>query len=117
MAESKIGAGSSAKSVHPPNLEKLSRLYSIHAIVSATGSNVKETAKRFKAAYSSTDCQDVLDDDIDMAATCARHNLHADYMLEALKDGKNVFVEKPPCVTLNVVEALKLARKKGLLRV
>lgn len=95
-----IGAGSFAKSVHLPNLQKLSKLYSIRAIVSATGSNAKETAKQFGASYCSTDYREVLvDDDVDMVMICTRHNLHADYSLKALKAGKNVFVEKPLCVT------------------
>jgi len=95
-----IGAGSFAKAVHLPNLQKLSKLYTIRAIVSATGSNAKEIAKQFGAAYCSTDYHDVLvDDDVDMVMICTRHNLHADYSLRALKAGKNVFVEKPLCVT------------------
>jgi len=73
-----IGAGSFAKSVHLPNLQKLSNLYSIRAVVNATGSNAKEVAKRFGAAYCSTDYHDVLaDDEVDMVMICTRHNLHA----------------------------------------
>lgn len=95
-----IGAGGFAKSVHLPNLQRLSDLYSIRAIVSATGSNAKETAKQFGATYCSTDYHDVLDDDdVDVVMICTRHNLHADYLLKALKASKNVFVEKPLCVT------------------
>jgi predicted dehydrogenase/threonine dehydrogenase-like Zn-dependent dehydrogenase len=95
-----IGAGSFAKSVHLPNLQKLSNLYSIRAIVSATGSNAKETARQFNAAYASTHYQDVLaDGDIDTVMISTRHHLHADYVLKALNAGKNVFVEKPLCVT------------------
>ena len=94
-----IGAGSFAKSVHLPNLQRLSNLYAIRAIVSATGSNAKETAKLFGAAYCTTDYHDVLaDDEVDMVMICTRHNLHADYSLKALKAGKHVFVEKPLCV-------------------
>jgi len=102
-----IGAGSFAKSVHLPNLQKLSKLYSIRAIVSATGSNAKETARQFGAAYCSTDCHDVLDDDdVDMAMICTRHNLHAKIAIEAAKAGKAVFVEKPMALNQEELDEL-----------
>lgn len=102
-----IGAGSFAKSVHLPNLQKLSNLYSIKAIVSATGSNAKETAKQFGAAYCSTDYHDVLDDnDMDMVMICTRHNLHAKIAIEAAKAGKAVFVEKPMALNQEELDEL-----------
>ena len=102
-----IGAGSFAKSVHLPNLQKLSHLYSIRAIVSATGSNAKETAKQFGAAYCSTNYRDVLaDDDVDMVLICTRHNLHANLAIEAARAGKAIFLEKP--MALNQEELDKL---------
>jgi len=71
-----IGAGSFAKSTHLPNLQKLSNLYNIYAVVSATGSNAKEAAKRFKANYCATDYQEVLrDKNVDMVLITTRHNL------------------------------------------
>jgi len=95
-----IGAGSFAKSVHLPNLQRLSNLYSILAIVSATGANAKAIAKQVGAGYCTTEYQDVLaDDDVNMVMICTRHNLYADCSLKALKAGKNVFVEKPLCLS------------------
>ena len=110
-----IGAGNFAKTIHLPNLQKLSNLYEIHAIVSATGSNAKETARRFGATYCSTDYHDVLaDEDVDMVMICTRHNLHAKIAMEAAKAGKAVFLEKPMALKreeLNeLVEVLKETR-------
>jgi len=110
-----IGAGNFAKTIHLPNLQKLSNLYEIHAIVSATGSNAKETARQFGAAYCSTDYHDVLaDEDVDMVMICTRHNLHAKIAMEAAKAGKAVFSEKPMALNkreLNeLVEVLKETR-------
>lgn len=100
-----IGAGGFAKSVHLPNLQRLSKLYTIRAVVSATGSNAKETAKRFGAAYCATDYHDVLaDKDVDMAMICTRHNLHAKIAMEAAKAGKAVFVEKPMALNKEELE-------------
>jgi len=102
-----IGAGSFAKSVHLPNLQRLSKLYSIRAVVSATGSNAKETARQFGAAYCSTDYHDVLADaDIDMVMLCTRHNLHAKIAMEAAKAGKAIFVEKPMAVNQEELDEL-----------
>jgi threonine dehydrogenase-like Zn-dependent dehydrogenase len=84
-----IGAGSFAKSVHLPNLQRLSNLYSIRAIVSATGANAKAIGKQVGAVYCTTEYGDVLaDDEVDMVMICTRHNLHADYSLKALKAAK-----------------------------
>lgn len=102
-----IGAGNFAKSVHLPNLQGLSNLYSIRAIVSATGSNAKETAKQFGAAYCATDYYDVLaDDDVDMVMICTRHNLHAKLTIEAAKAGKAVFSEKPMALNQEELDEL-----------
>jgi predicted dehydrogenase len=98
-----VGAGSFAKAVHLPNLQKLSDLYSIRAIVSSTGTNAKATAEQYGAAYASTNYQDVLaDPDIDAVMICTRHNLHAQQAMLAAKAGKAIFLEKP--MALNQVE-------------
>jgi len=103
-----IGAGGFAKAMHLPNLQKLSKLYTIRAIVSATGSNAKETAKQFGAVYCSTDYHDVLaDEDIDMVMICTRHNLHGKMVLESLQAGKHTFVEKPLCLTKKELGAIR----------
>lgn len=94
-----IGAGGFAKSVHLPNLKKLSDLYHLRAIVSATGSNAKDTAERFGADYYTTSLEDVLaDDSVDMVLIATRHNLHARQAMMAARAGKAVFVEKPMAI-------------------
>ncbi|MBM4429777.1 MAG: zinc-binding dehydrogenase [Chloroflexi bacterium] len=91
-----VGAGSFAKSMHLPNLQRLSNLYHIRAIVSATGSNAKATGQQFGADYVSTNYEDVLNDpDVDAMLICTRHHLHARQTIAALRAGKHVLVEKP----------------------
>jgi len=102
-----VGAGDFAKAVHLPNLQRLSNLYTIRAIVSATGLNAKDTAKKFGAVYCTTDFRDVLvDEEIDMVIICTRHNLHAKMAIEAAKAGKAIFLEKP--MALNQAELNEL---------
>lgn len=90
-----LGAGNFAKAVHLPNLQRLSSLYTIRAIVSATGVHAKEAAKQFEATYCTTDYREVLADEIDMVVICTRHNLHARMAVEAARAGKAIFLEKP----------------------
>ena len=102
-----VGAGSFAKSMHLPNLQRLSHLYHIRAIVSATGSNAEVTAQRFGADYASTNYEDVLNDpDVDAVLICTRHNLHARQAIQAIRAGKALFLEKP--MALNQAELNEL---------
>jgi predicted dehydrogenase len=102
-----IGAGSFAKGVHLPNLQKLSELYHLRAIVSATGSNARATAEQFGAEYATTDYQDVLDDSsVDMVLICTRHHLHAPMAIRAAQAGKAVFLEKPMALNQKELDQL-----------
>ncbi len=102
-----IGAGSFAKDFHLPNLKRLHHLYDIYAIVSATGMNAKETARRFAANYCATDYSEVLsDENVDMVLITTRHNLHAQMAMEAAKAGKAVFLEKPMALNQEELDEL-----------
>jgi len=108
-----VGAGSFAKSMHLPNLQRLSHLYHIRAIVSATGSNARVTAQQFGADYASTNYEDVLNDpDVDAVLICTRHHLHAQQTAAALKAGKHVYCEKP--LSLNEQELNDILACYGL---
>jgi predicted dehydrogenase len=112
-----IGAGSFAKNVHLPNLQKLRSLFNIHAIVSNTGSNANETAKIFNAVYSTTDFQKVIEDpNVDALIICTRHDLHAEMTLKALSAGKHVLVEKPLALNqeeLNLIKTFFTENPRG----
>lgn len=91
-----VGAGSFAKGMHLPNLQALSDRYHLQAVVSRTGHNAIAVAKQFGGNYATTDYQQVLQDpEIDAVLVATRHHLHASMVLETLKMGKHVFVEKP----------------------
>jgi predicted dehydrogenase/NADPH-dependent curcumin reductase CurA len=102
-----IGAGSFAQGVHLPNLRKLSDYYNIYTIVTKTGNNAKQVAKRFGANYCTTDYQEILNDDkVDMVLITTRHNLHAKMAIEAAKAGKAVFLEKPMALNREELDEL-----------
>jgi predicted dehydrogenase len=68
-------------------------------ISTATGATANHMAKKFGFAYDTTDYQRLLSaPDIDAVLILTRHNLHAKMVIEALKAGKHVFVEKPLCL-------------------
>lgn len=102
-----VGAGSFAKGMHLPNLQRLSDLYHLRAIVSATGSNARATAEQFGSDYATTDYEDVLTDDtVDMVMICTRHNLHAPMAMKAAHAGKAIFLEKPMALSQEELDDL-----------
>lgn len=91
-----VGAGSFVTSMHVPNLLKMKKKFKIHAVMSTTAMNAKVKAENFGAFYSTTDFSKILEDgEIDLVFITSPHDTHGDYVLKALKSGKNVFVEKP----------------------
>lgn len=101
-----IGAGNLARWAHLPNLKSLDRV-SLRAICSTNGARGKSYARRFGAAYCSTDYSDLLQDkDVDLIVILTRNQHHASQALAALNAGKHVFVEKPMALTLEDCRAL-----------
>jgi len=95
-----VGAGGFAKGMHLPNLHSLKDRCHLRAVVSRSGHNAAATARRWGAAYCTTDFQEVLaDPKIDALIIATRHNLHASMALEALRAGKHVLIEKPLALT------------------
>jgi predicted dehydrogenase len=53
-------------------------------------------AKKHKIANSTTDYQEILNDqEIDLVLIATQHHMHAKMAIEAIKAGKSIFVEKP----------------------
>lgn len=95
-----VGVGSFATGMHLPNLSKESSKFKIKAIVNRTGQKGKAVAQQYNADYTTTKLEDVLQDgDIDLVMITTRHDNHGELVLQSLRAGKNVFVEKPLCTT------------------
>jgi len=95
-----VGAGNFACTTHLPNLAKLKDRFVVHCVMSRTGANAQAIASRFGASYATTELEQILADPaVDLVIIATRHNLHGGMVLNALRAGKNVFVEKP--LTLN----------------
>jgi len=103
-----VGCGSFAVNTHLPNLAKLKDKFSVYAVMDRKGLKSKNIATQFGAKFATTDYEDILNDrNIDLVLITTRHDSHAEFVLKALKAGKNVFVEKPLSVNYEELELLK----------
>jgi predicted dehydrogenase/threonine dehydrogenase-like Zn-dependent dehydrogenase len=108
-----IGAGNIAKWEHLPALQSLSGV-DLRAIHSASGARGKSYARRFGAAYCTTDLDEVLRDDTVQAVVIASRNReHAPQALAALRAGKHAFVEKPMALTEDECRELVQAQRES----
>ncbi len=103
-----VGAGNFATGMHLPNIKKLSNKFCARAIMSRNGFNSNAVAKQFDAAYSTTNFEEIINDqDIDLVMITTRHDSHADYVLRSLKAGKHTFVEKPLAIHQEELDKIK----------
>lgn len=101
-----VGAGNLVRWEHLPALQKIPNT-TLRAVYSARGAKGKAYGIRFKAAYATSDYDDILNDrDIDVVLIASRHREHAAQTISALRAGKHVFVEKPMAV--NAEECQKI---------
>ena len=89
-----IGSGNFTKMTMMPALKESGAHYKY--IASNGGVTGTALAQKYNIANSTTDYKEILKDpEVDLVLITTRHNLHASMVIETLKAGKNVFVEKP----------------------
>ncbi|MEE2698559.1 MAG: bi-domain-containing oxidoreductase [Pseudomonadota bacterium] len=114
-----IGAGNFAKSVLAPSMIAAGG-FDVLGVVSALGLSAEAMKKNVGAIFSSTDANSILEnDDINAVVIATRHDSHGKLVLEALKCGKHVFVEKPLCVKRDELIEIEAVAKssKGILMI
>ena len=109
-----IGAGNFTSAMILPCLKKTPA--NLKFISSSSGLSGTTLAKKYKISNSTTDNSLILDDkDVDLVMITTRHNSHANLVIESLKYGKNVFVEKPLALNQDeldkIIEAYSLSGK------
>jgi predicted dehydrogenase len=73
-------------------------------------SRARSLVSRYGGEYATNDASVILrDPDIDLVYIASNHASHADYAVEALKNGKNVHVEKPHVVSEGQLKSLNEA--------
>jgi len=89
-----IGAGNFTQAMIMPCLDNANA--KVKYIVSSGGLSSTTLAKKYKVPNSSTDFESTLkDEDVSGVVITTQHGMHAWMTIEALKAGKDVFVEKP----------------------
>jgi predicted dehydrogenase/threonine dehydrogenase-like Zn-dependent dehydrogenase len=89
-----IGAGNFTGMTMLPALSSIGA--PLYSIASASGVTGTALAKKYKIGKSTTDYKSILaDPTIDLVMITTRSNEHAGMVVEGLKAGKHVFVEKP----------------------
>lgn len=102
-----IGAGNFAKSVIIPNLKKVKDI-NLVGLCTATGVSAHSTGEKHDFKYITTDYQELLKSkDVNTILITTRHDDHGEKVLNTLKAGKNVFVEKPLAIHESELEAIK----------
>jgi len=86
----------------------------LDTIVSASGVSAMHYGRKMGFANVSSDSDAVLANDaIDTICIASRHDSHARYASAALRAGKNVFVEKPLCLTLEELDDIAACADAG----
>lgn len=102
-----IGTGSFAQRILIPGLRSAGM--SIDTVASATGLSAQAAAQSIGSGEVGTPEQ-ALESDAGLIAIATRHDSHATLAERAMRAGKAVFVEKPPCLTKEELQRLRDAR-------
>jgi predicted dehydrogenase/threonine dehydrogenase-like Zn-dependent dehydrogenase len=107
-----IGAGNFTKAMIVPMLSKLNA--NIKYIASSKGLSGTTTAKKYGIVQSTTNYKDILgDNEVDAVLITTQHNAHASQVIECLKAGKHVFVEKPLALTNDEIDKIVEVYQQG----
>lgn len=103
-----IGAGNYASRVLIPALKAAKA--QLHTVVTSGGLSGAIAGRRDGFAKASTDSEAVFGDPgIDTVVVATRHDSHADFVVQALENGKHVFVEKPLAIDMQQLESVEVA--------
>ena len=106
-----IGAGSYAIHELVPLLQDFE--FERRVIVSRTGVNAEALARKHGFTTCSTNVQDATGSEcVSAVMILTRHDSHADLVVDALKGGKDVFVEKPLALVAEDIERIRSAQKE-----
>jgi predicted dehydrogenase/threonine dehydrogenase-like Zn-dependent dehydrogenase len=101
-----LGAGSFATAVLLPSMKKETGVEFV-GVCAAGGAHAHHAASKFEFRYSTTDDDKLINDpDINTVVIATRHHLHARQVLTSLNAGKNVFCEKPLCLSERELEEI-----------
>ena len=102
-----IGAGNFASSITLPNLKK-NKAFHLIGLCDSSPVIAHSSGEKYGFRFISSDPDKLLKSpNINTVIINTRHNTHAQLVLAALKHGKNIFVEKPLCLTEKELEIIR----------
>lgn len=108
-----IGAGNFVRSTMLPTMKETG-LFEFRGLATTGGVGGAQANDGTPFGYTTNNYQELLSDpEIDLIAVSTQHNSHAKFVIEALKAGKNVYCEKPLCLTLDELTAIKEAYEQS----
>lgn len=100
-----VGAGSFAQNVLLPIVKDHGTLV---GVATARPPSARGIADKYGFAYCTGAADEVIaDEHISTVFIVTRHDLHAPYVLQALRNDKHVFVEKPLCMSLDELDEIR----------
>jgi predicted dehydrogenase len=109
-----IGAGNYSRQTLLPAITKAGG--SVRTIVSRSGADAQDLARRFSGQASTSVEQVLADPDVDAVFIATRHDSHADLAVRALEARKHVWLEKPVGLTVAEVDAVSAAYEAATTR-
>lgn len=104
-----IGAGNYASAMLLPHLKNHAQAELVE-VATATSLSAENAARKFNFVRSGTDYKKMLAaDDVDTVLIATRHASHASFVAEALRAGKQVFVEKPLAINTQGLQQVEEA--------
>lgn len=108
-----IGAGNFSKNSILP-IMKSTGLFHLKALATTGGIGAAQASNSFTFDYTTNDYKKMLSDsEIDLIIISTNHNTHAKFLVEALEAGKNVYCEKPLCLSLDELNIIEEAYQKS----
>jgi len=99
-----IGAGNFAQSYLIPNLKGTE----IKTVMTGKPLNADSVKEKFGFKKSTVDSKEIFEDkEINTVFVATRHDSHANYVVKAIKAGKNIFVEKPLAINEEQLREIK----------
>ena len=101
-----IGSGNYAKRVLLPTFSKAGAKF--HSLITNNSSNSIYLAKKYNFPIIGSDVNQIFKDkNCNAVVIATRHDSHAEYIINSLEVGKNIYVEKPLCLSIEELNSIE----------
>ena len=101
-----IGSGNYAKRVLLPIFSKAGAKF--HSLITNNSSNSIYLAKKYNFPIIGSDVNQIFKDkNCNAVVIATRHDSHAEYIINSLEVGKNIYVEKPLCLSIEELNSIE----------